>query len=121
LNPTDRNEMVKHLVTGFAAVCIFLAALAACRPFEPQQRPSPADSLDRQFSLYTGTTDPLTRWWLSFDDPNLNRLIERALDENLTLKAAWARLQQARALSIQAIPLQYRLRVPLLRPTSVST
>lgn len=35
------------------------------------------------------------RWWLSFNDPELNRLIDIALDENFDLRAAFARLDQA--------------------------
>jgi NodT family efflux transporter outer membrane factor (OMF) lipoprotein len=37
-------------------------------------------------------------WWTSFEDPELGRLIERALEHNLGLRQAWARLEQARAL-----------------------
>lgn len=39
----------------------------------------------------------LSRWWLQFKDAPLNWLIEQALAENLDLKLAQARLQQARA------------------------
>jgi NodT family efflux transporter outer membrane factor (OMF) lipoprotein len=39
----------------------------------------------------------LARWWQSLDDPELNALIERAIQSNLDLKIALNRLQEARA------------------------
>jgi outer membrane protein, multidrug efflux system len=40
----------------------------------------------------------LARWWTSFNDPALNSLIERAIERNLDLKIASARVLEARAL-----------------------
>ena len=40
---------------------------------------------------------PLDQWWTGFHDPELARIVKRALDENLDLSAAMARVQQARA------------------------
>ena len=40
---------------------------------------------------------PLDQWWTGFRDPELTRIVERALDENLDLAAALTRVQQARA------------------------
>ncbi|MCW3478496.1 efflux transporter outer membrane subunit [Neisseriaceae bacterium JH1-16] len=45
---------------------------------------------------------PLDSWWQGFDDPVLSRLIERALAQNLDLKAALARVAQARAAADEA-------------------
>lgn len=39
----------------------------------------------------------LARWWQSLDDPELNSLVERAIESNLDLKIALNRLQEARA------------------------
>jgi multidrug efflux system outer membrane protein len=36
-------------------------------------------------------------WWLVFDDEKLNTLIQRSLENNYTLKASYARLQQSQA------------------------
>jgi len=45
-------------------------------------------------------TVPLVdRWWETFEDAELTRLVETALDANLDLRAAWRRLDQARALA----------------------
>jgi multidrug efflux system outer membrane protein len=37
-------------------------------------------------------------FWKAFGDPVLNGLVEQALTQNLDLRAAWARLEAARAL-----------------------
>ncbi|MBU2607312.1 MAG: TolC family protein [Alphaproteobacteria bacterium] len=39
----------------------------------------------------------IDHWWREFDDPELTRIVERALDQNLDLAAALARVEQARA------------------------
>ncbi|MFP4095231.1 MAG: efflux transporter outer membrane subunit [Cyclobacteriaceae bacterium] len=36
-------------------------------------------------------------WWTTFNDDELNLLIDRALDENLDLRAIWYRFQEAKA------------------------
>lgn len=41
----------------------------------------------------------MPRWWESFGDPRLDALMQRALGENLSLKSAWSRLDQARAVA----------------------
>ena len=40
---------------------------------------------------------PALEWWKNFKDPQLNSLIERALNMNLDIKSATAKLRQARA------------------------
>jgi NodT family efflux transporter outer membrane factor (OMF) lipoprotein len=42
------------------------------------------------------------RWWQEFNDPELDLLVDHALSGNLSLKEAWSRLAQARALVVQA-------------------
>ncbi|YCA76746.1 efflux transporter outer membrane subunit [Cupriavidus sp. JZ107] len=39
----------------------------------------------------------LDRWWSGFNDPMLEQIVQRALDQNLGLRAALARVAQARA------------------------
>ena len=43
-----------------------------------------------QFSQ-PGTAALPDRWWLTFADPTLDQLIDRALDDNLSLQVAWDR------------------------------
>jgi len=55
-----------------------------------------------------GASPDLWQWWRTLRDPQLNGLIERALQNNLDLKIALDRLQQARlqvvVLASQALP-----------------
>ncbi|MCS5707371.1 efflux transporter outer membrane subunit [Candidatus Berkiella cookevillensis] len=39
------------------------------------------------------------RWWYAFNDPLLNQLVDQLLLENINLQIAYARLQEARALT----------------------
>ncbi|KAA0180548.1 TolC family protein [Cupriavidus gilardii] len=39
----------------------------------------------------------LDRWWTGFNDPMLEKIVQRALDQNLSLRAALARVAQARS------------------------
>jgi NodT family efflux transporter outer membrane factor (OMF) lipoprotein len=45
----------------------------------------------------SASAPPLAQWWLGFDDPELTRIAQRALSQNLDLAAAKARVEQARA------------------------
>src|ERR671919_2974841 len=49
---------------------------------------------DRRVSSQSAT---YRNWWTAFDDPVLNRLVERAYRENLSLRQAGVRVLQARA------------------------
>jgi multidrug efflux system outer membrane protein len=86
-----------------SVVCIALSFVffAGCQPFKPKTR-SLDHEVPSQFSLYSGDVDSDLRWWESFQDPELNRLVESALAGNFSIQAAWARLRQAQALAVQA-------------------
>src|SRR6266403_354418 len=45
---------------------------------------------------------PLESWWTGFDDPMLVTVVQRALEQNLDLAAAFARVRQARAAAAAA-------------------
>ncbi|MDT0688812.1 TolC family protein [Salegentibacter sp. F188] len=47
---------------------------------------------------YTGTEAIPEEWWTAFDDPDLNKLIDSALTENLNLAATWEQFQAAQAI-----------------------
>jgi multidrug efflux system outer membrane protein len=65
----------------------------------------PKEKLPQQFGEAHPTTLPsrvtteeieLTQWWTTFDDPELNSLIHRALKQNLDLQQAESRIREAR-------------------------
>ena len=45
---------------------------------------------------------PLDAWWTGFADPQLTRIVERALAQNVDLAASVARIKQARAVAKEA-------------------
>jgi NodT family efflux transporter outer membrane factor (OMF) lipoprotein len=65
----------------------------------PNYRKPPAPVADEwiQASDKDVQTRHLQDWWLVFDDPTLNHLIETAYNQNLTLRVAGTRVLQARA------------------------
>jgi len=72
----------------------FTIWLTSCSP-KPMQVESPVD-LNQPFSN-TGQQELLERWWMAFDDPALNTMIDSALNNNFNLRTAWERIQAASA------------------------
>ncbi|MDO9239771.1 MAG: efflux transporter outer membrane subunit [Methylicorpusculum sp.] len=78
------------------AIMILLCLLSACS-VEVKEFKTPV-AINESFSL-TGRASLQERWWLSFNDPTLNQLIDKALQQNLDLIAAYDRLKQAQAIA----------------------
>lgn len=86
--------MLQRIFPGLA-----LAFLSACSLVPEYRRPEfdvPAEWSFRD-PAKPDAARSLARWWESFDDAELNRLIVTALSRNLDLAAAADRVQQARA------------------------
>lgn len=80
--------------------------VTSCTLFAPESRKSPRETMPVAYSR-SPSGDPSGKpssdpWWEGFDDPELNRLVEKALSGDFGIMAAWARLRQARALAVQA-------------------
>jgi NodT family efflux transporter outer membrane factor (OMF) lipoprotein len=82
---------------------LLLAALPACGLLgrEPPERKTPPVAVPESFTS-TGEAEVPDRWWKTFEDAELDRLVTEALGRNLDLKVAWDRLDQAAALARQA-------------------
>ena len=50
----------------------------------------------------TAEAPPLDRWWAGFQDPELTKIVERAVAQNLDLAASLSRVEQARAAAKEA-------------------
>ena len=79
----------------------FIFIGTSCSPYNPQTREDTAGPLPGTFSVYGSGAERPDRWWETFEDPELNRLIGEALSGSFTLKEAWARLVQAKARVVQ--------------------
>jgi NodT family efflux transporter outer membrane factor (OMF) lipoprotein len=62
---------------------------------------SPSIDVPGGFSA-AGEANAPDRWWEAFEDDELNRLIERGVTDNLDIRMAWDRLDQAAALTKMA-------------------
>lgn len=93
--------MIRPLVLIPAAFVILLAGCAAVGPdYVPPEMPAPATwNAGLEDGLSAEEMDPrmLASWWTVLDDPILSSLIERAVEDNLDLEEARARVREARA------------------------
>ncbi len=82
----------------FSGLIFCMMALSSCatRKIEVMPEVLP-DSFSRE-----GSAPLPEKWWTAFEDSRLDQLIEQALEENFSLRAAWDRLEQARAIARKA-------------------
>lgn len=81
-----------------SAACTVLGACALSTPLPDLHADLPAHwSNAQKDSARLGPAPNLDSWWHAFNDAQLDALIRRALDQNLTLQQAQLRLRAARA------------------------
>ncbi|MBW8782935.1 MAG: efflux transporter outer membrane subunit [Verrucomicrobia bacterium] len=74
-------------------------ALTACAVGPDYHRPATPESAAYKGAPTAAATPLLNNWWTLFEDPELARLAEETLATNLDIRAAMARVDQARALT----------------------
>jgi len=87
-------------------VTIVLVMASACMVGPDYVRPSTPTApnwLETKQGSLTTETPSVERWWQSFQDPALSRLVETAYRQNLSLRAAGLRVLQAQARRAVAI------------------
>jgi multidrug efflux system outer membrane protein len=83
---------------GFLFCLIMVAGCAVGPDFKAPEMPVPAGwAGPPPLPAVTPAEQDLTRWWTVFDDNMLASLIQQAVESNLDLKFAEARIRQARA------------------------
>jgi NodT family efflux transporter outer membrane factor (OMF) lipoprotein len=84
---------------GAGAALLFLAAGCAVGPdYKPPEVSAPAGWQEgAQRGVDTQTAD-MAGWWKTFNDPLLDSLVVRAIQSNLDLRIAEARIRESRAL-----------------------
>lgn len=85
-----------HKLTILAAT-IALVSGCAMGPDYQAQTPDLPDQWPEHQLLQGDSGADWHDWWTRFEDPALNALIDRALDDNLELQAQLQRIEQARA------------------------
>lgn len=101
LNAASRQAI---LVALLALVTLAGCSLPAVGPdYRRPDTPTAANYDDASGQLASATALRIAKdWWRDFGDPDLDRTIAEALKENQSLKAALARVEQARALTGEA-------------------
>lgn len=99
---TDVRSRRSFAAQASAAVLLILLAGCSFSDLKPQSRMlSPEDAgetlADSGITLSPAAW-PTETWWTSFNDPQLNTLVEEALADSPTLRSAAARVRQAGAL-----------------------
>jgi NodT family efflux transporter outer membrane factor (OMF) lipoprotein len=99
-------SILLHAVAAAAAGAVLLIAAAGCTVGPDYHQPvvkvpdrfaGPAAAAATMPADNSSTASDLAHWWTSFNDPKLDDLLRRAYASNLDLKAAQARLLEARA------------------------
>jgi outer membrane protein TolC len=86
------------LLRGIAAVGIAVAGGCAVGPdYHPPAARAPVAWSSPMANGLTNSASEPSSWWTSFNDAELNSLIQRAARSNLDLRVAEARLRQSRA------------------------
>jgi len=98
------NARRRYLNFWLLGLSICAAVVSGCKvgpDYKPQEPNVPASwigpVMKAESNLPAATEKDLVHWWITFGDPNLTRLIERAVKSNLDLKQAEVRILQARA------------------------
>src|ERR1700734_2921140 len=95
---THIRWVISKMTMSSLVVSVTLAACAVGPDYtRPKSELVPFHNLADVSGAKAPSTTPLDRWWVGFDDPVLVTLVQRALDQNLDLAAALARVYQARA------------------------
>jgi NodT family efflux transporter outer membrane factor (OMF) lipoprotein len=92
-----RRVISKTTITSLTVSMTLAACAVGPNYIPPRSELVPFHNLADFSGAKSPSTPPLDRWWLGFNDPMLMTLVKRALEQNLDLAAALARVHQARA------------------------
>lgn len=93
---------MKRCLKAIILFSILVILMNGCALYQPEKRVPEEHLLPTAFSVPPAQWEPTRRWWESFNDPQLNDLIEEALGQNFSLQQSWARLRQAQALAVES-------------------
>lgn len=98
---TMKTDLKTARVGSLTAV-LLVALLAGCTTVGPDyvvpDWTGPENWNEESDAMFSEETTPLADWWLRLDDPVLNRLIARTIQDGPDLRQAFARLREAKAL-----------------------
>lgn len=94
-----RKQMFRYILAVMILLCLAASSGCAVGPdFKPPEAPVPAGwAGPPPLPSVTPAEEDLAKWWTLFDDNMLASLIQEAVESNLDVKFAEARIRQARA------------------------
>lgn len=81
---------------------IILVLLPSCAGLAPSENRTGDIEVPPAYTLYEDAAPAPDRWWETFSSEELNRLVEKGLQGNLSLKQIYARVTQAEMIARQA-------------------
>ncbi len=91
-NRSPQNTVSQIQFFGIVVISLVLICLSNCSPKIADVKLT-YDTLP-EFSL-SGSEELADTWWVSFQDQELNRVIDSALSVNLTLQSIWHQIKEA--------------------------
>ncbi len=91
---------VKSPIVRFAAALSL--AVGGCTGTQYADRADEAVEMPENYAEAEVEGEPLDRWCSDFGAPQLEELVDRAFERNLSLRQSWARLEEASAAARQA-------------------
>jgi NodT family efflux transporter outer membrane factor (OMF) lipoprotein len=89
-------------ILWLAGILPFIPVFLGCNPHTVNKDVAPLVEGNDGYSLQEEGIAPAARWWEVLNDSHLNALVQEALSENMTLRQASARIEQALAADKQA-------------------
>lgn len=84
--------MKSQLLLVFCSGAMLAGGCAVGPTYRPPKTVAPANWSEAQLSGATNTAVQVVEWWRTFNDPELNALIDRAVKVNYDLRIAEAQL-----------------------------
>lgn len=97
----QKIDMMKQASVYIVVMAVALA-LSGCTLFAPDPRKADLGDVPDAYSNRASAAERPQRWWPAFNSPQMDALVDEALQRNFSLQERWARLHQARALAIKS-------------------
>jgi len=91
------NQKMRFIATSTLTIMLAGCAVGPNYDGPPNEVYKPLHNVSTLKNNNIQEQQALDKWWIYFNDPELNTIIENVLKQNLDLEASLARIQQARA------------------------
>jgi outer membrane protein, multidrug efflux system len=99
----SKTVHLKRFFTGYFWCAILVAGLAGgCNLYPVSETVTPTVSGGEAFTISPEGVEAPNRWWIALGDKKLITLVDKALSNNLSLKQARLRIEQAESFETQA-------------------